>query len=390
MNIAFFTDTFIPEINGVATATNTLFKTFREHGHTCYVVCTNPYSDKLTYEDGVLRIPGIMLKKLYNYRMAGLFHPKATKIIRSWNLDVIHTQTEALVGIYGRMIASNFGIALISTYHTMLVDYTYYATHGIMDQTAKSIVKQFTKIISSACTEFTTPSEKTKDALRSYGVNRYINVIPNGIDLSQFDSSKVSKEKIDEFKKKYHLEDTYILLSLGRVAAEKSNDVILEGYNNYLKKNPKKKTVLVVVGDGPDKENLIHLSYELGIAENVIFIGAVPHSEVPFYYALADLYISASVTETQGLTYIESMASKTLVLCRYDENLEGVITDNKTGFFFSDDYTFTSRLEEIINMDEEKKKQIIENAFEANKKYSMDVFYERMLEVYNRAIRKKW
>ena len=84
------------------------------------------------------------------------------------------------------------------------------------------------------------------------------------------------------------------------------------------------------------------------------------------------------------------MASKTLVLCRYDENLEGVITDNKTGFFFSDDYTFTSRLEEIINMDEEKKKQIIENAFEANKKYSMDVFYERMLEVYNRAIRKKW
>ena len=117
MNIAFFTDTYVPEINGVATATNTLYKTFKAHGHNCYVVCTNPFSNKLTYEDGVLRIPGVLLKKLYNYRTAGLFHPKATKIIRAWDLDVIHVQTEALVGMYGRMLSGALDVALISTYH---------------------------------------------------------------------------------------------------------------------------------------------------------------------------------------------------------------------------------------------------------------------------------
>ncbi len=390
MNIAFFTDTYVPEINGVATATNTLYKTFKAHGHNCYVVCTNPFSNKLTYEDGVLRIPGVLLKKLYNYRMAGLFHPKATKIIRAWNLDVIHVQTEALVGMYGRMLSGALDVALISTYHTMLVDYTYYATHGFMDQTAKSIVKSFSKIISAACTEFTTPSEKTKEALRSYGINRYINVIPNGIDLSSFDPKNVDLAKKDEFIKKHHLEGKYILLSLGRVAVEKSIDVILEGYAHYLNSSPSIDTALLIVGDGPDRERLEQLSYELGVRNNVIFVGAVPHDEVPFYYNVADLYISASITETQGLTFIESIASKTLVLCRYDENLEGVIVDNETGFFFSDNQTFTNRLKEIIDMPKEKRNKIIETAFEKNKRFSMDVFYEKMLEVYNRALRKRW
>ena len=390
MNIALFTDTYVPEINGVATATNTLFKAFQKHGHTCYVVCTNPYSNKITYKDNVLRVPGVLLKKLYNYRMAGLFHPKATKIIRSWKLDIIHTQTEALVGMYGRMLASRFDIPLVSTYHTMLVDYTYYATHGFMDQTAKSIVKQFVKIMSVACNEFTTPSVKTKDALRSYGINTYINVIPNGIDLESFNPKLINQKKKEEFIKKYHLEGKYILLSLGRVAVEKSNDVILEGYAHYLKSNPKKDTALLIVGDGPDRERLEQMTYDLGIRENVIFIGAVPHEEVGFYYNLANLYISASLTETQGLTFIEAIASKTLVLCRYDENLEGVIIDNETGFFFSDNQTFTTRLTSIIDMPEEKRNRIIETAYKANDRYSMDTFYEKMLEVYRRAIRKKW
>lgn len=390
MRIALFSDTYIPEINGVATATATLRNAFIKHGHTCYVVTTNPNSNKMEYDDGVLRIPGILLKKLYNYRLAGFLHPKATLIIKSWNLDIIHVQTEAGVGIYGRMLAPKLDVPLISTYHTMLVDYTYYVTHGYFDQPAKAIVKQFVKAISSACTEFTTPSVKTKDALRTYGIDRYINVIPNGIDLSKYDSSKIDVDKIKNYRKEHHLEDTFILLSLGRVAEEKSNDVLLKGYANFLKLNPAVKTKMLIVGDGPARKDLETLSYELGIAEYVDFIGKVDHDEVPFYYALADLYLSASITETQGLTFIESIAAKTPVLCRFDENLSSVIIDGVTGFYFQDENNFATRLNQIISLKKEDLNRVIEEAYIRNEVYSIDKFYERMMEVYHRALRKNW
>ena len=144
----------------------------------------------------------------------------------------------------------------------MYVDYTYYVTKGFLDPAAKGIVKSLTRTVAQACTEMTTPSFKTKNALRDYGVDRYINVIPNGINLEMFEEKNINMDFINDFKKKYHLEDKYILLSLGRVAKEKAIDVLLEGYAHFLKNNPNKDTVLLIVGDGPDVNNLEKLVIE--------------------------------------------------------------------------------------------------------------------------------
>lgn len=390
MKIAFFSDTYPPEINGVATATKTLFDAFKKNGHDVFVVTTNPFSKKVEYKDNVLRIPGITLKWLYSYNMAGFINPKATKIIKKWSLDIIHVQTEAGIGIYGRLLASKFKIPLVYTYHTMYVDYTYYVTKGVLDPAAKGIVKKWTKSVSSSVTEMTTPSLKTKNALREYGVDRYINVIPNGIDLEMFEERNIDKNFIKEFKEKNKIEDKYILLSLGRVAKEKAIDVLLEGYATFLKNSTNDNTVLLIVGDGPDRNRLENLAFELGISKNVIFVGKVPHEQVPYFYFMSNLYISASTSETQGLTFIEAIAAKTLVLCRFDENLEDVIKEGKTGFFFSDNKSFNQKLISILKMNEEEQNRIIQQAYEQNQKYSIDTFYDRMYEVYKRAIRKNW
>lgn len=390
MKIAFFSDTYPPEINGVATATKTLFDAFKKNGHDVFVVTTNPFSKKVEYKDNVLRIPGITLKWLYSYNMAGFINPKATKIIKKWSLDIIHVQTEAGIGIYGRLLASKLKIPLVYTYHTMYVDYTYYVTKGVLDPAAKGIVKKWTKSVSSSVTEMTTPSLKTKNALREYGVDRYINVIPNGIDLEMFEERNIDKNFINEFKEKNKIEDKYILLSLGRVAKEKAIDVLLEGYATFLKNSTNDNTVLLIVGDGPDRNRLENLAFELGISKNVIFVGKVPHEQVPYFYFMSNLYISASTSETQGLTFIEAIAAKTLVLCRFDENLEDVIKEGKTGFFFSDNKSFNQKLISILKMNEEEQNRIIQQAYEQNQKYSIDTFYDRMYEVYKRAIRKNW
>ena len=390
MKVGIFTDTYPPEINGVATSCEMLKKTLESHGHEVFLVTTNSSLNKMIYEDYCLRIPGILLKKLYNYRLAGIFHPKATKIIKSWKLDIIHTQTEGGVGLYARLLAPSLKIPLVYTYHTMYVDYTYYVTKGIMDQSVKNIVKKLSKVLCETCDEFTTPSEKTKNALRGYGVERYINVVPNGIDLDRFEDNEKNIERIKRYRKENNLEDTKILLSLGRIAQEKSIDVLLRGYALFLKKNPSIKTKLLVVGDGPSKPNLEKLAHDLDIKDHVSFIGKVPYEDVPFFYQLADLYLSASTSETQGLTFVEAIASKTLVLCRFDENLVDVIKENQTGFYFGDEESFALKLEKVLNIKENEINQIIEKAYLENKKYSLESFYLNMKEVYDRARRKKW
>jgi len=123
----------------------------------------------------------------------------------------------------------------------------------------------------------------------------------------------------------------------------------------------------------------------------VRFIGAVDHAEVKDYYHASDVYISASTSETQGLTYIEAMASDLLVLAKYDLNLTNVIDEGKTGFFFTDNNSFEEQLTKIISLSPEQKNEVIMKAKRSvNQKYSLKNFYERIINVYRKAYRRYW
>ena len=145
-----------------------------------------------------------------------------------------------------------------------------------------------------------------------------------------------------------------------------------------------------MVGDGPQRNELELLTYELNINDIVDFIGKVPASEVPFYYHLADIYTSASITETQGLTFMEAMASGTIVLARYDANLADTIIDGETGYFFTSEETFVDKVERIFGLSEAERKEIIDASYKKVDMYSIDRFYENIIGVYNRAIKKYW
>ncbi len=394
MRIALFSDTYPPQINGVATATYTLAKVLKNKGHDVLVVTINEDGIKhLTYENGILRIPGITAKKLYDYKFANIYSLKASLIIKEFRPQVIHVQTEVGIGIFGRLIAKKFKIPLIYTYHTMYEDYTYYVTKGFkpFDRFAKKFVAVVSALISDSTTQFTTTSEKTKDKLISYGVKRYINVIPNGIDFSAFSKDKIDINHLEELRKKYNLQGKKIFLVLGRLAKEKSVDVILTYFKKYVTNNPNNNLHLLIVGDGPNKVDLEELTKKYDLNDLVTFVGGIPHTEVAYFYYLSDLYLSASISETQGLTYNEAMACKLLVFARYDLNLEGTIIDSKTGFFFNDCDSFEDKLEKILNLDNSEREKIVSAAYKLNvEKYSLDLYYERMYDVYNKAIRKFW
>ena len=390
MRVGLFVDAYIPEINGVVTSTKTLCDALINKGDEVYVVTTNPFSKGIMIQDNVIRLPGLELKKLYGYRVAMPYSKKAENIIRKLNIDVIHVQTEASIGIFGRILAKKYGIPLIYTYHTMYVDYTYYVTKGFLDPVVKGIVKKLSKALADSSTELITTSDKTKSALRSYNVDQYINVIPNGIDLKKYDKTKFTKEQFDQYRKENGLEDKFLILSLGRIAKEKSIDLCIKEYAKYLKETNDQKTMFLIVGDGPQKEEYEKLVVDLDLMERIKFLGKVSHDETPFYYGLCDLYISASTSETQGLTFIEAMASSLPVICQYDDNLNDVVIDGETGYFFYTENECHKKLEQVINMSQEKREEIINNALKNIQKYSVDIFADSVKEVYNRAIRKCW
>ena len=182
-----------------------------------------------------------------------------------------------------------------------------------------------------------------------------------------------------------------MLLSLGRIAKEKSIDVVISSYARFLKQyKGGRKSRLVITGWGPAEDELKELADSLGIADHVTFTGKVSPDKTQMYYHLGDAFVSASLTETQGLTFIEAMASSLPVLARYDDNLSGTIEDGKTGFFFLSEEDFCSKLKLIMDLPSESRKKIISDAFSSIAPYSMEKFYENVYKVYSRVYKKHW
>ncbi len=390
MNIALFTDTFPPEINGVATSTYNLMEILRKNGHRCLVVTTNPFSNTITFEDDVLRIPGLELKKLYGYRLAKFYSSKAMRMIRQTKPDLIHVQTDASIGIFGRLAANQLKIPMILTYHTMVEDYTYYVTKGnkTFDRFAKSVVRAYCKIRADQATEFISPSVKTKEIVRSYGFQSYINVVPTGIDFAKY-RQPVEQKKKEEVIEKYGLQDSFVVLSLGRIAKEKSIDVTIRAFGK-LKEHADFPVKMLIVGGGPDVKELQDLVQSLSLQKDVLFVGAVPTEETPLYYQVSNIFVSASVTETQGLTYVEAMAAGIPVFARYDENLSEVIINGETGFYFENEEDFAQKVIRYYHLEKSKKEFLKSSADKVAQRFSMEMFYKEMMEVYLRALRKYW
>ena len=151
MNIALFSDTYLPDINGVATSTHILKKELKKHGHHVLVVTTIlPHnSDYIDEDQDILRLPGIDLKKLYGYRASNIYSFKGMKELKEFQPDIIHVQTEFGIGIFGKIAGEILNIPVCYTYHTMWADYSHYITPGnlkAVDQAAKKIIEKISKI----------------------------------------------------------------------------------------------------------------------------------------------------------------------------------------------------------------------------------------------------
>lgn len=384
MNIALFTDTYYPEINGVATSVLTLKNELEKVGHNVYVfTTTTPNSPEC--EHNVFRVPSLPCVLISERRVGMFYVPKLAGTIKKLNLDIIHTHTEFSLGIFGRIMAKELDLPLVHTYHTIYEDYTHYLTKlKGLDKGAKAFVRGYTKYCCNTVQVVVAPTEKVKDLLTDYSVYRHIEVIPTGIDLQKFEDGKWTDEEILKAKKNIGvLPEEKVILYVGRISQEKNVEELLEAMPQFMIKH--KDCKFVVVGNGPDKARLEKIADSLDCRGQVIFAGEQPWDLIAKFYKIGDVFVSASQSETQGLTYIEAMASGLPVVAKDDRCLEGILIDGENGYRFRKKEEFICGLEKVLYSDKikvygEKSKQLVQI-------YSNENFAKKIENVYTEILK---
>lgn len=390
MRIGLFTDTYPPYINGVSTSIAMLKKALEKKGHQVFIVTINPEGRKYSYEDNgrIIRIPGIPVP-IYDYRLSGIYPVRVVEKIRKWDLDVIHSHTEFGIGTFARIIAKQFDIPLVHTYHTMYEDYVHYITKGYFNGASKKIVEYLTKFYcDKTATELIVPTKKTYDLFKEkYHVDRNIHIVPTGIEIERFYKEKYSNVDTEELRKKVGInKNDKVILFVGRLGKEKSVDLLIEGQASIIKKYPNCK--LLIIGDGPDMELFHKLAHKYKIEDKVLLIGKVPWEEIPKYYQLADIFATASRTETQGLTVIEAMAASIPVVAADDESFKNIIIDDLNGYLFKNKHSYVSKVEKLL-ADTDKLERMGKQARISTEPYSTKYFAEKVLDVYKLAVGDK-
>ena len=328
MNIGIFTDSYFPQLSGVATSIKTLKDALEKQGHNVFIfTTTDPHIKKGTVEANIFRFSSVPFISFTDRRVAFRGFFEATKVAREVKLDIVHTQTEFALGMIGKYVAHQLKIPAIHTYHTMYEDYLHYVLNGHLLRPYH--VKQFTNAYLKNMDGVIAPSKRVEALLKRYRVNIPMRVIPTGVDINS-----LNKPETGDVRKELDIpDDVPVLLTLSRVAEEKKIDRILNAMPEILDEFP--QTRLVIAGDGPDMEVLQEQVERLTLEDSVIFTGDIPHDDVGSYYKMADLFVSASDTETQGLTYIEALASGTKCVVYDTDYTEHVFDDEEFGKVFN-------------------------------------------------------
>lgn len=341
MKILITTDLFTTTTNGVVTSVMHLKNGLENRGHEVRILTLS--ENMKNYRDGsIYYIKSVPLGMIYpNVRMPVSYRNLLIQELIDWKPDIIHSQCEFFSFHFARHISGITGAPIIHTFHTM---YDNYVTYVIPCRyLGQRIVRVFVRRRLKNVNSIIVPTNKAKDTLRSYGLSNQIHIVPTGITIPQHKNRMTDKERMEKRRELGIQDSNQVLLSLGRLGTEKNTKELMELFAVLCEIND--KLTFLIVGDGPARKSLERLSKKLNIQDKVIFTGMVSSNETQTYYQLGDVFVSASNSETQGLTYIEAAANGLPLLCKKDPCLENVIDEGING------YEYTCSQEFLLDID---------------------------------------
>lgn len=355
MHIGIFTETFLPQINGAVVSICNINKELVKRGHKITVFSVGEGHEKIDgYE--VYRFRGWEVKGYPEYKYMAPNH-YAWKIMKDKNVDIIHSRTAFPMGVVAKRLAQRTDKPIIGTFDTPITDYVHYVRPiGSIQPTKyvlEGIARKWMKKYYGWCDLVTAPSQTTKQKLLSWGFKDNIEVVSNGIDTKKF-----NKKNFDnKLKKKICPNGEKLILHVGRITKEKSVSNLLEIAELLAKRDLRFK--MLIVGGGPELEHIKRKTKSLNLESKVIFPGYISQTDLPKYYASADVFLTASTVETQGLVLLESLASGLPVIGADAEAIPELIKHGKNGFLFKPaNLERAAELTESLLKDEDSRKKL--------------------------------
>jgi 1,2-diacylglycerol 3-alpha-glucosyltransferase len=377
MRILITTDTFLPAVNGVTTSINNLYKELSCSGHEVKILTLSETGQERVEGDiYYLKSKGIRIYPEARVKIP--FYNKLINEIIEWEPEVVHSQTEFSTMIEAKHISNRLNIPHIHTYHTMYEDYLGYIFGGklITRKTAGRAIKLLLNTVDAVVA----PTEKTKNALLRYGVRKQIYTIPTGIDLNKF-QQEISFEEELRIKSRLGIKQgDKVITYIGRTAKEKNIDEIITLFKEVASKMENAK--LLIVGAGPELQNLKDLVVKEDLVTKVCFTGMIKPEEIYKYYKISEVFVTASNSETQGLTYIEALSSGCPIVCKYDKCLENIILQGKNGFSYREPWEFSDYIMKLLQNDS-LRESMSREAVKTAEEYSSSKFKDSILKAYS-------
>ena len=384
MKVLITTDLYAVTTNGVVTSVNNLRSELEKRGHEVRILTfsENAHSRK---DGNVYYIRSMPLIVYPNVRMPLTYRHRLVRELVEWCPDVIHSQCEFFSYQFTLYIAKRTGAPIVHTCHTMYEQYSKYVIPG--KKLGRTVVRSFMRRRIKKVDAIIAPTRKVEETLRSYGIANRIDVVPSGISLDQHKQRITAEQRAAKRAELGYTDNTLVLINLGRLGAEKRTDELISFMSEAVKKHENVR--LLIVGDGPARKDLEALTAKLGLEAYVHFTGMVAPTEVHEYYQLGDVFVSASTSEAQGLTYVEASANGLPLLCREDQCVLDVIRVGESGFAYVSEEDFMEKLDMIAGDPEWRaraaisSKEIADSYDKSNFGISIEKVYEDVIAAKN-------
>ncbi|WP_448378089.1 glycosyltransferase family 4 protein [Fervidobacterium sp.] len=374
MRILMISDTYLPQINGVATSIYLSKKYLEMRGHEVFIVAPV----KPEGEEKILLVPGIPFLLEKQHKVVFANHIKIIEFALENKIEIIHSHDPMALGMRALKVQKDLKLPHVHTYHTLLTEYRHYVPPPFTPD--RRTVEEFSKWFCNKVNIVIAPTEEIKQELISYGVQRPIEVVPTGIDTIEF--SQLPKKDI---RKEYNIpRDATLLMYAGRLAKEKNLEFLSKVVARYMHENS--NVWFLIVGDGPERKALESFFEDEGLTNRTIFTGYIPHKEIKDYYKAADLFVFASLTETQGLVVLEALASGTPVVAIAYKGIANVLVNGEgaitTGINEEEFY-------QAIKVALDRREELSKKGFEYVEKYwSMNTMADKLEKIYQTAIQQ--
>lgn len=383
MKIALVTDTYFPRINGVSTSTQIFAEEFSKLGHEVHIYAP-AYPNNIDESNHL---------KIFRFPSWYLFFDPEDRLAKPWEdrklvqkfidtkYDIVHTQTPFTLGGPAVKWARKSGAKVVHTYHTLFAAYTEHYLWFLPKWVGVSYAKSASRRYCNSCDHIITPSTEMRNVLLSYDVAKPIEVIPTGIRLERFEGK--NRERFRKLKG-YQPEDQVVLF-MGRVAEEKNIDFLMRVVHRLKPRLPNLQ--FLIAGEGAAKKGLEKMTEEMDMENYVHFAGYLSKDDWRDCYAGSDLFVFASVTETQGLVVTEAMAAETPVVAVGEMGIKDVMATGRGGLVTRlDEDEFTEAVYKMLT-DKALYAQKKSETLSESEKWSSKAMAHRMIEAYEKLLK---